>query len=95
MAFRRLLPTCLALASGPAVPTGQQPLVFVAMMFGATLGGDATLIGASANVVAAGIRARKGQRPSFGRFPRHGLPIAAFQLILSALYALAMFRLRG
>jgi Na+/H+ antiporter NhaD/arsenite permease-like protein len=65
--------------------------VFVAMMFGATLGGNATLIGASANVVAAGICAGEGRRVSFGRFLRYGLPITVFQLGLSAIYVLAMF----
>lgn len=67
--------------------------VFVAMMFGATLGGNATLIGASANVVAAGICARQGKPVTFGRFLRYGLPITACQLAASALYVLALFRL--
>ena len=60
--------------------------VFVAMMFGATLGGNATLVGASANVVAAGAAAANGQRLTFGRFLRYGLPIMACQLAMSALY---------
>lgn len=64
--------------------------VFVAMMFGATLGGNATLIGASANIVSAGICASHGQRVSFGRFMRYGLPITAVQLTVAALYVLTM-----
>jgi Na+/H+ antiporter NhaD/arsenite permease-like protein len=64
--------------------------VFIAMMFGATLGGNATLIGASANVVSAGICASHGQRVSFGRFMRYGLPITLAQLVIAALYVLAM-----
>ena len=64
--------------------------VFIAMMFGATLGGNATLIGASANVVSAGICASHGQRVSFGRFMRYGLPITLAQLVMAALYVLAM-----
>jgi Na+/H+ antiporter NhaD/arsenite permease-like protein len=64
--------------------------VFVAMMFGGTLGGNATLIGASANVVAAGICAGHGQRVSFARFMRYGVPVAACQLAAGALYVLAM-----
>jgi Na+/H+ antiporter NhaD/arsenite permease-like protein len=67
--------------------------VFVAMMFGATLGGNATLIGAAANVVAAGICASKGQRVTFMRFMRYGLPITLCQLAVSALYVVAMFRI--
>jgi Na+/H+ antiporter NhaD/arsenite permease-like protein len=67
--------------------------VFVAMMFGATLGGNATLIGASANIVSAGICASRGQRITFGRFLRYGLPITLCQLAVSAVYILAMFHL--
>jgi Na+/H+ antiporter NhaD/arsenite permease-like protein len=67
--------------------------VFVAMMFGATLGGNATLIGASANIVSAGICASRGQRITFGRFLRYGLPITLCQLTVSAVYVLIMFQL--
>lgn len=67
--------------------------VFVGMMFGATLGGNATLIGTSANVVAAGICARQGKPVTFARFLRYGLPITACQLAASALYVLALSRL--
>lgn len=65
--------------------------VFVAMMFGATLGGNATLIGASANVVTAGICARNGKRLTFVGWLRYGLPFTACQLAASALYVLALF----
>ena len=64
--------------------------VFVAMMFGGTLGGNATLIGAAANVVAVGICAANGQRVSFAQFLRIGLPIAALQLSVGALYVWAL-----
>ena len=64
--------------------------VFVAMMFGATLGGNATLVGASANMVAVGICAKEGERVSFMRFARYGLPITLVQLGLGALYVLAL-----
>jgi Na+/H+ antiporter NhaD/arsenite permease-like protein len=65
--------------------------VFVAMMFGATLGGNATLIGASANIVSIGICARNGKRVTFVGWLRYGLPITACQLAVSALYVLALF----
>ncbi|HEU4343221.1 MAG TPA: SLC13 family permease [Candidatus Binatia bacterium] len=64
--------------------------VFVGMMFGATLGGNATLIGASANVVAAGICAGRGKPVSFGTFLRYGVPFTLAQLLVSALYVLGM-----
>jgi Na+/H+ antiporter NhaD/arsenite permease-like protein len=71
-------------------PAGTIP-VFVAMMFGATLGGNATLIGASANVVSVGICAQNGKPVSFVKWLRYGLLITACQLAASALYVLALF----
>jgi len=70
-------------------------LVFIAMMFGATLGGNATLIGASANIVAAGICAAHGRPLGFARYLRYGVPVTAAQLAMSALYVLALFLLVG
>ncbi|MNE90889.1 hypothetical protein D3C80_1884390 [compost metagenome] len=65
------------------------------MMFGATLGGNATLIGASANIVAVGICASEGEKVSFARFSRYGVPITLVQLVMSALYVGLLFRLLG
>ena len=69
--------------------------VFVAMMFGGTLGGNATLIGASANVVAAGICASRGLHVSFVQFLRIGLPIAVAQLSVGALYVWVLAAMLG
>jgi len=69
--------------------------VFVGMMFGATLGGNMTLIGAAANVVSAGICARHGTRVTFMRFLRYGFPITLCQLAVSVLYVLGLSLLRG
>jgi len=69
--------------------------VFVAMMFAGTLGGNATLIGSSANVVAVGICAANGKRVSFMQFLRYGLPITLVQLAMSALYVLGLFYFTG
>jgi Na+/H+ antiporter NhaD/arsenite permease-like protein len=64
--------------------------VFIGMMFGGTLGGNATLIGASANVVGAGICASHGRPVSFATFARYGIPLTAVQLILSVIYVLIL-----
>ncbi|MEF8728958.1 MAG: SLC13 family permease [Accumulibacter sp.] len=85
----------IALAPGFANwPPATLP-VFVAMMFGGTLGGNATLIGAAANVVAVGICAANGQRVSFAQFLRIGLPIAVLQLAVGALYVWALASILG
>jgi Na+/H+ antiporter NhaD/arsenite permease-like protein len=64
--------------------------VFAGLMFGGTLGGNATLIGASANIVGAGICAAHGRPVSFATFLRYGLPITACQLAMSAVYVLGL-----
>lgn len=69
--------------------------VFVAMMFGATLGGNGTLIGASANIVCAGISARHGRPLSFVTFMRYGVPLMLCQLAVSALYVLGLSYVMG
>jgi Na+/H+ antiporter NhaD/arsenite permease-like protein len=80
-------------ALGPAFtawPTSSLP-VFVAMMFAGTLGGNATLIGASANIVSVGICAANGKPVSFARFMRYGVPMTVYQLAVSAAYVMGLF----
>jgi len=77
-----------------AWPPETLPL-FIALMFGGTLGGNATLIGASANVVSVGICAANGRPVSFVGFMRYGVPVVAVQLVVSALYMLALHFVRG
>ena len=61
------------------------------MMYGATLGGNGTLVGASSNIVAAGISELHGRRISFKTFLRYGLPVMALQLISAAVYVTIRF----
>jgi Na+/H+ antiporter NhaD/arsenite permease-like protein len=69
--------------------------VFVAMMFAGTLGGNATLIGASANVAGAGACAAHGKPVSFMAFLRLGVPFTLCQLVAAALYVIALFYFTG
>jgi Na+/H+ antiporter NhaD/arsenite permease-like protein len=57
-----------------------------ALAIGTDLGGNATIIGASANVVLAALSEREGHRISFGTYLRYGLPITAGMLGVSSLY---------
>ncbi|MFF4583650.1 SLC13 family permease [Streptomyces sp. NPDC001373] len=57
-----------------------------ALALGADLGGNATAIGASANVVVLGIAERNGQRISFWQFTKYGLIVTAATISVSALY---------
>ena len=65
--------------------------LFYAMMYGATLGGNGTLVGASSNIVAAGISELHGRRISFQTFLRYGLPVMALQLVAAAVYVTIRF----
>lgn len=65
--------------------------LFYAMMYGATLGGNGTLVGASSNIVAAGIAEQHGRRITFRRFLRYGLPVMALQLLTVGIYLIVRF----
>jgi Na+/H+ antiporter NhaD/arsenite permease-like protein len=56
------------------------------LALGACLGGNGTLVGASANVVAVGIAERRGDRIGFWGFTRVGLPFALVSLVISSVY---------
>jgi Na+/H+ antiporter NhaD/arsenite permease-like protein len=73
-------------------PPEVMPL-FYAMMYGATLGGNGTLVGASSNIVAAGIAEQHDRRISFKTFLHYGIPVMIMQLIAAALYVLVRFLL--
>lgn len=74
---------------------GQFPVevlpLFYAMMYGATLGGNGTLVGASSNIVAAGISELHGRRISFQTFLRYGIPVMVLQLVTAAIYVTIRF----
>jgi Na+/H+ antiporter NhaD/arsenite permease-like protein len=65
--------------------------LFYAMMYGATLGGNGTLVGASSNIVAAGVAEQHGQRITFRKFLHYGLPVMFLQMITSAIFVLVRF----
>jgi Na+/H+ antiporter NhaD/arsenite permease-like protein len=60
--------------------------VWWGLALGACLGGNGTIIGASANVVAAGIAEKHGYKISFFQFMRYAFPVWLMTLIISHLY---------
>ena len=54
-----------------------------ALALGADLGGNATAVGASANVVVTGIAARQGHPISFATFTRYGIVVTAVTVLLA------------
>jgi Na+/H+ antiporter NhaD/arsenite permease-like protein len=65
---------------------GHDGALWWALALGADLGGNATLVGASANVVIVGTAARYGFRITFGQWLRYGIPVAVLSLAISAPY---------
>ncbi len=56
------------------------------LALGACLGGNATIVGASANVVVATWRGRAGHPIRFMAFLRYGLLVAVVSLVMSSVY---------
>lgn len=70
------------------------PLIW-ALAFGACLGGNGTLIGASANVVTAGMSEEAGYPISFNEFFKAGFPIMILTTFIVSLYMLLVFIVGG
>jgi Na+/H+ antiporter NhaD/arsenite permease-like protein len=62
-----------------------------ALLLGADLGGNATAIGASANVVVTGIAKRNGNPISFWEFTKYGSIVALVTLVISTPYLLLRY----
>jgi Na+/H+ antiporter NhaD/arsenite permease-like protein len=62
-----------------------------ALALGADFGGNATLIGASANVVVAGMSERAGKKITFLRFMAYGIPVTVLSLAVATLYVLLRY----
>lgn len=60
--------------------------VWWALALGACLGGNATLIGASANVVVTGLAEGAHEKISFIRFMLYGFPLVIISLVVSTIY---------
>jgi Na+/H+ antiporter NhaD/arsenite permease-like protein len=64
----------------------ESDVLWWALAIGADYGGNATIIGASANVILAGMAEREGHPIHFGRFLRYGLPVTLGTMLISTGY---------
>jgi Na+/H+ antiporter NhaD/arsenite permease-like protein len=69
-----------------AVHSPQMMALWWSLALGACLGGNGTLIGASANVVIAGLAERSGNPIRFMEFMKYGIPVVIESLIISTAY---------
>ncbi|XP_041607083.1 P protein isoform X3 [Vulpes lagopus] len=82
-----MIPVLLNLIQDPEVSLPAPPLIY-ALALGACLGGNGTLIGASANVVCAGIAEQHGYGFSFMEFFRLGFPMMVVSCTVGMCYLL-------
>jgi len=66
--------------------TGQSQVLWWALALGADFGGNATAVGASANVVVLGLAEGAGKPISFWTFTKYGLIVAAVTVAMATLY---------
>lgn len=71
-----------------ATMTGEPRTILLALLFGVTLGGNATMIGAVPNIIAITAARKAGESVSFGSFARIGVPVTLIQIGTYALYLL-------
>lgn len=62
-----------------------------ALAFGADFGGNLTIVGASANVVAVGLAAAAGHKITFWQFAKYGLPVTVVSIGLALPYVLLRY----
>lgn len=64
-----------------------------ALSLGACLGGNGTIIGASANVIATGMAEEHGHKITFGKYFRIAFPLMLLTVVISAVYLLVLYLL--
>uniref|UniRef100_A0A8D0M9F7 OCA2 melanosomal transmembrane protein n=1 Tax=Sus scrofa TaxID=9823 RepID=A0A8D0M9F7_PIG len=89
-----MIPVLLNLSRDPEISLPAPPLMY-ALALGACLGGNGTLIGASANVVCAGIAEQHGYGFSFMEFFRLGFPMMIVSCMVGMCYLLVAHVVMG
>ena len=79
-------PIVSELVQGASASTADRNVFWWALALGADLGGNATAIGASANVVVLGTAARGGYQISFWEFTKYGIVVAVGTVALCMPY---------
>lgn len=75
------------------IPNAESNILWWALALGACFGGNATLIGASANVVTAGLSEKAGHPITFIGFFKVGFPVMVMTMIISTIWLLFIFPL--
>ncbi|HSL01533.1 MAG TPA: ArsB/NhaD family transporter [Rubrobacteraceae bacterium] len=86
-----MIPVISGLAEAEGLNEAQTNSLWWALALGADFGGNLTLIGASANVVVAGMSERAGVRISFIRFMLYGIPVTLVSLAVATAYVVVRY----
>ena len=73
------------------VPGASSQVLFYGLSIGAAMGGNSTLIGASANLVTAGIAERAGYRITYMKFLKVGMPSMIITALVGTLWLFIRF----
>ncbi|MBU2561753.1 MAG: TRAP transporter large permease subunit [Nanoarchaeota archaeon] len=83
-----MLPVTQIIAENAAV----SPFVlYFGLLIGASVGGNITPVGASANIVGVGLLKNRGYQTTFWEFVKMGLPFSVFSVLVSAGYIWLMY----
>lgn len=73
------------------IPGAENMVLYWALILGADLGGNATILGSAPNIVAVGLLGSAGYRLSFGRFMRDGVPVTIVTLLMATVWLLVRY----
>ena len=74
------------LTAGGAGVQPEAKAILLAMLFGVTLGGNASMIWAVPNIIAVTAARKAGESVSFSSFARVGVPVAIVQFVAVAIW---------
>jgi Na+/H+ antiporter NhaD/arsenite permease-like protein len=74
-----------------SIPGASNQVLFYALSIGSAMGGNSSLIGASANLVTAGIAERAGYRITYAEFFKVGMPAMIITVLVGTLWLLLRF----
>ena len=90
-----MLPVVTALATAPGMPEGSRYVLYFGLIVGATLGGNITPIGASANIAGIGILRKEGYTVTTKTFMRISVPFTITAVVSGYILVWLLFRPAG
>lgn len=90
-----MLPVATAIAGMPGMPANARFVFYFGLVVGATLGGNLTPIGASANIAGLGILRKEGHEVSVGKFMKISVPFTLSAVIAGYVLVWLIFKPAG